>query len=115
MKLEEFYAVVGGDYEDTVSRLMNEQIVRKFVNAFLKDKSYNEFFENYDAHNNEAAFRAIHTLKGLSINLGFSVLSDASVAVTEALRDGKNDVTDEMLDELKSAYKLTCDAINQLD
>lgn len=30
MKLEEFYAVVGGDYEDTVSRLMNEQIVRNF-------------------------------------------------------------------------------------
>lgn len=115
MKLEEFYAVVGGDYEDTVSRLMNEQIVRKFVNAFLKDKSYNEFFKNYDAHNNEAAFRAIHTLKGLSFNLGFSVLSDASVAVTEALRDGKNDVTNEMLEELKSAYKLTCDAINQLD
>ena len=115
MKLEEFYAVVGGDYEDTVSRLMNEQIVKKFVTAFINDKSYDEFFENYNAHKNEDAFRAVHTLKGLSLNLGLSVLSDASVVVTEALRDGKNDVTEEMLDELKSAYKITCDAIKQLD
>lgn len=115
MNLEEFYAVVGGNYEDTVARLMNEQIVRKFVSAFLKDKSYDEFLEKYNAGENDEAFRAVHTLKGLSLNLGFESLSSASIAVTEALRDGKNDVTSQMIEELKGAYNLTCDAINQLD
>ena len=115
MNLKEFYAAVGGSYEDTVSRLMNEKIVEKFVMAFLQDKSYDEFVEHYNSGENEEAFRAVHTLKGLSLNLGFDILSNASIAVTDALRDGKNDVTSEMLEKLQEAYNLTCDLIKQLD
>ena len=31
MNLEEFYAQIGGDYADTLQRLCNENMVKKFV------------------------------------------------------------------------------------
>ena len=34
MNLEEFYAQIGGDYADTLQRLCNENMVKKFVKMY---------------------------------------------------------------------------------
>ena len=34
MNLEEFYAQIGGDYADTLQRLCNEKMVKKFVKKY---------------------------------------------------------------------------------
>lgn len=115
MNLKEFYEVVGGNYEDTVTRLMNENMVKKFVGIFVGDKSYENFIIDYNAGKLEDAFRDIHTLKGLSLNLGFDTLSNICVIVTDALRDGKNDVTDDMLNHLETTYLMTVNAIASID
>lgn len=115
MNLKEFYNAVGGDFDDTVTRLMNENIVRKFVGLFAEDESYKSFMADYNAQKYEDAFRDIHTLKGLSLNLGFNTLSNICITVTDTLRDGKTDVTSDMLSSLDDAYNLTIDAISKLD
>ena len=38
-------------------------------------------------NNAEEAFRAVHTLKGICLNLGFDTLYKASFELTEKLRD----------------------------
>lgn len=39
MNLEEFYAQIGGDYADTLQRLCNENMVKKFVKMYQDDPS----------------------------------------------------------------------------
>ncbi len=115
MNLKEFYDAVGGNFDDTVTRLMNEKIVAKFVGLFAEDESYKNFLNDFNAQKYEDAFRDIHTLKGLSLNLGFDTLSNICITVTDALRDGKMEVTSDMLSDLDDAYNLTVDAISKLD
>lgn len=51
----------------------------------------------------EAAFRAVHTLKGMSASMGFSEVADLAHAMEdrlEALRQGRSDATPELIDQL---------------
>ena len=63
----------------------------------------------------EDAFRAVHTLKGVAINLGFTKLYEVSSTLTEALRHKEYDNTQAMLEDIKEEYKHTIDMINELD
>ena len=114
MTLEECYKVCGGDYQEVLRRLQSETLIRRFLGKFLDDKSYEQIHENLNKQNFSEAFRAAHTLKGVCQNLGLGYLSESSVIVTESLRDGKQDVTSEMLAKLDEDYKLTVSAIQSL-
>lgn len=45
MTLEQFYAAVGGDYEQTLSRLPSEALVKKFVLKYVDDGTCKELAE----------------------------------------------------------------------
>ena len=53
---------------------MNENMVRKFVLKFPQDNNMALFEESWAKKDYETAFRAMHTLKGVSVNLGFTAL-----------------------------------------
>ena len=55
----------------------------------------------------KAAFRAAHTLKGVCLNLGFDRLYEVSSALTEMLRDGVMDGSDDMLRQVEERYDQT--------
>ena len=74
MTLQECYVKIGGDYNDILHRFMNENMVRKFVLKFPQDNNMALFEESWTKKNYETAFRAMHTLKGVAINLGFTTL-----------------------------------------
>ena len=74
MTLKECYTAIEGDYNDVMSRLMTEKLVSKFVVKFLNDESYNQLVDFMKSENIEEAFRAAHTLKGVSQNLSFTKL-----------------------------------------
>ena len=114
MTLEECYRICGGDYQEVLRRLQSEALIRRFLGKFLDDKSYEQLHENLNNQNYSEAFRAAHTLKGVCQNLGLGHLSESSIVVTESLRDGKQDVTDEMLNKLDEDYKTTVSAIQSL-
>ena len=40
LTLQEFYAVVGGDYQDALNRMMMESMLRKFLMKFPTDPSF---------------------------------------------------------------------------
>ena len=114
MTLTEFYDKAGGNYEEVLCRLMNDALVKKFLIKFLDDESCKNIFDNLEKHDIKEAFRAAHTLKGICQNLGLGTLYKSSCDVTEALRDGKNDVTDKMLSKLKDDYEMTVSTIESL-
>lgn len=86
MNLEEFYAQIGGDYADTLQRLCNENMVKKFVKKYQDDPTCADLHNAALQQDWEAAFRGAHTLKGVAQNLGFERLYQVSAVLTEAMR-----------------------------
>lgn len=57
MNLEEFYAQIGGDYADTLQRLCNESMVKKFVKKYQDDPTCANLHNAVLQQDWEAAFR----------------------------------------------------------
>lgn len=87
MTLESLYQQIGGNYPDVKARLVKEERIERFVLLFLKDSSCSAFVKAMEAGNAEAAFRAVHTLKGVCMNLGFDTLYQIADRITEQLRE----------------------------
>ena len=103
MTLRECYEKMGGDYADTMERLTKEERIAKYMVKFLEDKTFHILCKMKEEENWKEVFIAVHTLKGVSQNLGFTKLYEASHQMTEAVRGGM---------ELKdnSLYEAVCEA-----
>ena len=114
MTVEQVYKNMDSDYASVKARLQNDALIEKFLIKFLADESYANIIKNLEVQNPEEAFRAAHTLKGVCQNLGLDRLYKSSYDVTEVLRNGKNDVTPEMMEKLESDYDVTVSSIREL-
>ena len=115
MQIKEFYAELGGDYSGTLTRLMNERLMNKFIKKFPGDGSYAMLCDAIGAGDWETAFRGAHTLKGVCANLGFTKLQTASSELTEAMRGGKPLTDFALFEAVKAEYAVTLDAIGKLE
>ncbi|MCM1567968.1 MAG: Hpt domain-containing protein [Roseburia sp.] len=115
MTIREFYAAIGGDYDDVMARLRMEGLVQRFVQKFKADGSYQLLCDSLAAGDYAEAFRAAHTLKGVCQNLSFTPLHHTAHELTELLRDCEPHDCSELMDKLKQSYQTVIDAIEQLD
>lgn len=115
MNIKEFYEIVGGNYDDVLSRLNNEMLISRIVKKFGEDPSFKQLEEALKEKNVDLAFRAAHTLKGICLNLGFDQLSKNAVDITEILRSGSLDGTAELFDSIKASYDNTIESLKELD
>lgn len=114
MTLRECYAQLNGDFEGTLGRLCSEKLVERFALKFLADDSYALLEEAIAVGNYNDAFRAAHTLKGVSINLGFTQLYNVSDEITEAMRDGAKLEDETLLKKVKDEYDRTIALLQEL-
>lgn len=70
-----------------------------------KDNSYDTFVQALEEGDAEEAFRAIHTLKGVCLNLSFDALYGISSEIIEDLREGNLEKGKEALEELTACYQ----------
>ncbi len=115
MTVEEFYSEIGGDYEDVKLRLQTQERIEKFVKRFPQDPNFEELCRALEAKDYETAFRAAHTLKGVSATLSFTQLFKADNVLTEELRAGKTEGLEGLMAEVKMRYEETVLAISGLD
>lgn len=116
MTVEKCYEVMKGDYADVRSRLVTDERIKKFLLKLLSDPSFSQLSEAIEKGNAEEAFRASHTLKGISKNLSLSGLAYSTSNLTEALR-GKSEIesgVDELFKKVKKDYSLTVACIQML-
>lgn len=113
MTLEQLYGKIDGNYESMVQRLRKEERIQKFVLLFLKDQSYETFLHSWEQQNMEEAFRAVHTLKGVSLNLSFDRLFQISDKMTEALRVQNIEEATVLLPELQRSYETHVQVISE--
>lgn len=77
----------GADVEGTLHRFMNnDKLFLKFILKYKDDKNCALLTDALDQKNYEEAFKAAHTLKGVSANLGLNPIFDRASAITELLR-----------------------------
>ena len=117
MTVQEAYVKMGGDYDDAMSRLRTDDRIKRFLQRVADDQSYKNLCDSLEAHNMEEAFRAAHTLKGVSSNLSLTRLCKSATAITEVLR-GKTEYSAEFepyLAVVKGDYELTIECIKSID
>lgn len=103
--LEQAYHELGADYEGVTNRLMGETLVARFVCKFFEDENFAKLGEAFAAQDVKAAFVAAHTLKGVCQNLGFDNLYAPSSELTEVLRAGSLEGTDELYAKVAAEYR----------
>ncbi len=111
MTIQECYAALEGDYQEVLGRLYSDALVQRFVGKFLSDQSFQLLEDALKAESYDEAFRAAHTLKGVTQNLSFTRLYQSSHEITEALRTKNYDLALELLPKVESDYAQTAGAI----
>lgn len=89
MTIEECYTRMNADYTDVLRRLVSAERVRRCLTRLPDDPSFSNLDSALADHQAEDAFRAAHSIKGISANLGLTNLYESSSALEDALRDGK--------------------------
>ena len=114
MTIQECYQKLGGEFAQVEKRLPSVSLVRKFIIKFLDDDSYSKLCLAMQNGQREEAFRAAHTLKGVSANLGFSRLLASAGELTELLRAETETIPGRaaaLLEEVKQDYELIVSVI----
>ena len=85
MTIREFYTLVGGSYDDIAERFPSDALILRFLTMLPQDWSMELLVRSVDAADAKTAFRAVHTLKGVALNLGLTALAGVCSEMTEAL------------------------------
>lgn len=75
MTIREFYTLVGGSYDDMSERFPSDALILRFLTMLPQDGSMELLARSVDAADAKTAFRAVHTLKGVALNLGLTALA----------------------------------------
>lgn len=106
-------ADVGIDVDDALNRFMgNESMFERFLGKFTADANYQKLLDALDAHDEEAALAASHTLKGVCGNLSMTKLFELLTDQVKAFRDGDFDGAAAMMDKITAVYNDITAAIN---
>ena len=114
MTIQECYQKLDGDFEQAEKRLSSEALIRRFLTKFLDDGSFSQLCIAMEEGDRDKAFRAAHTLKGVSGNLSLSRLYLSVSQLTEVLRYGSECIPADaapLLEEVTRDYRLTVNAI----
>ena len=114
MTIQECYQQLDGDFAQVEKRLSSASLVQKFIVKFLDDGSFSELCLAMKEGQRENAFRAAHTLKGVSASLSLTRLLSSASQLAELLRAESENIpagADLLFEEVKRDYELTASVI----
>ncbi|WP_195283491.1 Hpt domain-containing protein [Harryflintia acetispora] len=116
MTVKECFENLGADYDDVLRRMGTQERLLRFLSKFPQDPSFSLLCGAYERGDAGEAFRAVHSLKGVSVNLGLSSLYASACALTEELRGGTiTPASAPMLEHLRQDYEATIACIRELE
>lgn len=86
MTIQECYQQLGGDFAQAQKRLPSEKLISRFIVKFPDDSSFSSLCIAMEEGKRDKAFRAAHTLKGVSGSLSLDRLFSSASRLTELLR-----------------------------
>ena len=102
--VKEFYDKIGGDYEKAISRMNDDERIKKYLKFFVVDESFINLKTSLKNRDCEQAFNAAHTLKGICQNMSFLHLSNLMHDITEELRNKNIDQATILFEEVSNTY-----------
>lgn len=116
MTIKECYLMMDADYDDVISRLMNDRLVLKYNKKFAESDDYSNLVKAVENKDYPMAFRMAHNLKGISLNLGFSGLFTVSNELCDEIRDGDPQIDiSPMLDAITVKYQQVIEGIKLME
>lgn len=116
MTIQECYQKFGGDFAQVEKRLPTVSLIERFIKKFLDDGSFLELCRAMENGQCEDAFRAAHTLKGVSANLSLNRLTSSATELTELLRGESGAIPPQaasLMEKVREDYELTVAAIRE--
>ncbi len=112
MAVEDVYRALGEDYDEVFQRLEKEERIGRYLNRFASEDYLSEMLTKLEEKDYAEAFRMIHSIKGMGMNIGMSKLFGAADELCEALRYGppQCDITG-MVEKVKKEYGRVIEAI----
>lgn len=114
MTVKEFYDETGGGYGEMSAKFPSDEMIKKFLVIFKRDRSYDTLVEKLDGGDVEGSFQAAHTLKGVVLNLNLTGLKDPVCNIVEALRAGNLSAARKLFPPVCDAYEIAVNALNKL-
>lgn len=116
MTVKECYEMMGADYESVIIRLRKDDRIRKFLLKVPEDPSYALLCSSLQEKKLEEAFRAAHTLKGISQNLSLTDLCNSVSLLTDKLRDAREYREDmgAALEQVRRDYERMAECVRAL-
>lgn len=100
------------DYEGTLDRFsQNASLYERFLQKFLEDETFHKLETALKEHDYQDLALHVHTLKGLSGNLGLQGIYNICQVWDQALKAFDNDSDEKFFNETKLNYDQTCKAI----
>lgn len=114
MTVKEFYDSCGGGYEEIHLKFPADATLLVFLKIYARDTNYQALLNCMEAGDAEGAFAAVHTFKGMVLNLNLKGLVDPVNSVTEALRARDMQKAKEFMPALAVAVENTNSALGKL-
>jgi hypothetical protein len=116
MTLNECYEAMGANYQEVQGRLRTDERISRFLMKFPRDPSYEQLCDAMAKKDAPEAFRASHTLKGVSQNLSLTQLYRSADTLCEALRgkDSFEPSCEPLFETVKENYATVIDCIAKL-
>ena len=114
MTIQECYRQLDGDFTQVEKELESADLVKRFIRKFLDDGSFSELRIAMAGDNRGKAFRAAHTLKGVSGSLSLTRLHSSASQLAELLRAESETIpagAELLFEEVKKDYELTASVI----
>ena len=104
-KQKEFLAKSGINLTDGLVYFSeNERLYEKYLFRFLEEPTFPELFKAIEEDRREDARRAAHSLKGITVTLGFTSLNTSVKAQEFEFKNGRWEEGNQYTDELKKEY-----------
>ncbi len=103
----------GVDVNSLLERFMNnDALLERFMKKFKNDPNYAELLDAVDKKDNDRAFAASHTLKGVSGNLSLIALQTQVSEQCEKFRAGDFDAGAALMPKVTEEYERVTAAID---
>lgn len=114
MDILERLTQAGVDVAGSLARFNgNKDLYIRFIRKFPNDLNFNLLVQDVNDKKLRDAQMHVHTLKGLSANLGMKELSNACNEMLIKLREDEYDHLDRISSEIQSCYQKMIDAIKE--
>lgn len=91
MQVCELYQAIGVDYDEVLAFFRREDRLQRYLVQTMDDPAFSSLDEAMAHGDYDTAFRAAHTIKGMSLNLLLKPMTTVVVDLVETLRGGQPD------------------------